>query len=276
MSLGPGPVPTAHCPARAVTIQVAARSSGPAGPSRSIKARSSAGRASGLRWGCSRRMAPSAPTREQTSTIALKLPLPTRSSRGVISISTNPASLRIARTRPGSENENQPELVISLTSFGGRCGAALRSGRWSSSFSSKLRQQTNPSLPVGRSALLRLRKAIVGSAKNMTPNREKTASNDPVSKRGSCASPHTKPTLSGKPGSRWATWTAARNRSRPMTRPPAPTAAASTAGVPPIPQPRSRTRSPGESRSASSAARPSGSSCSSSGSRISSQLRTRG
>ena len=63
-----------------------------------------AGRSSG----CSRRILPRAPTREQTASIVSRSPLPTCSSWAVISILPKPALSRMPRTRPGLAKANGP------------------------------------------------------------------------------------------------------------------------------------------------------------------------
>src|SRR6202041_2430338 len=104
-----------------------------------------------------------------------------------------------------SEKENQPDEAESATSEAGRQDEAARRGSSSNSFSLSPRQQTNPSLPPGRSARRILLKAAMGSAKNITPKRENAASNEPVWNGYDCTSPQRKVTFFGRPGSRRAT-----------------------------------------------------------------------
>ena len=82
----------------------------------------------------------------------------------------------MARTRSASAKANGP----GAPGVGGGGGRQVlrrgRSGTVISGFSASARQQTKASRPPGFRAPRRLAKAAGGSAKNITPKREKTAS----------------------------------------------------------------------------------------------------
>ena len=65
----------------------------------------------------------------------------------------------------------------------GRKGAAATAAAIMKGFSAGLRQATKVSVPSGRTPRRMLAKAASGSSKNITPNREMTASNAPGSRR---------------------------------------------------------------------------------------------
>jgi hypothetical protein len=117
--------------------------------------------------------------------------------------------------------------------------------------------------------------AAVGSAKNITPNREKAASNEAGSNGNTWASAWTNRTRSHPLAARCANASTAADRSTPTTVPSGATARARSSAVSPPPQPMSRTLSPGCGASAAKARRPSGASCSSNGSRTSAHAPTR-
>jgi|GEM_PF-3297459 len=120
-----------------------------------------------------------------------------------------------------------------------------------------------------------LMNAAVGSAKNIIPNREKAASNEPVSNGNSWASAWTNRTRSFPFAARRANVSTAADISIPTTVPSGATALARSSAVSPPPQPMSRMLSPGWGASAVRAQRPSGASCSSKGSRTSAHAPTR-
>ncbi len=120
-----------------------------------------------------------------------------------------------------------------------------------------------------------LMKAAVGSAKNVTPNREKAASNEAGSNRNTWASALTNRTRSHPLAARRANASTTADRSIPITVPFGATSRASSSAVSPPPQPMSSTLSPGCGASATKARRPSGASCRSNGSRTSAHAPTR-
>jgi len=120
-----------------------------------------------------------------------------------------------------------------------------------------------------------LMNAAVGSAKNITPNREKAASNEAGSNGNTWASAWMNRTRSHPLAARCANASTAADKSTPTTVPSDATNRASSRAVSPPPQPMSRTLSPGRGASAANARRPSGASCSSNGSRTSAHAATR-
>ena len=120
-----------------------------------------------------------------------------------------------------------------------------------------------------------LMNAAVGSAKNITPNREKAASNEAGSNGNTWASAWTNRTRLHPLAARCANASTAADRSTPTTVPSGATARARSSAVSPPPQPMSRTLSPGCGASAAKARQPSGASCSSNGSRTSAHAPTR-
>ena len=145
----------------------------------------------------------------------------------------------------------------------------------SSWFSSSARQQTKASRPFGLRLRRMLMNAAVGSAKNITPNRENAASNEAGSNGNTWASAWTNRTRSHPLAVRCANASTAADRSTPTTVPSGATARARSSAVSPPPQPMSRTHSPGRGASAANARQPSGASCSSNGSRTSAHAATR-
>src|SRR5882672_3473643 len=119
------------------------------------------------------------------------------------------------------------------------------------------------------------RNAAAGSAKNITPNREKAASNEAGSNGNTSASAWTNRTRSHPWAARCANASTAADRSIPTTVPSGATARTRSSAVSPPPQPMSRTLSPGCGASAAKAPRPSVASCSSKGSRTSAHAPTR-
>jgi hypothetical protein len=89
-------------------------------------------------------------------------------------------SAKIRDTRSGAAKANGPGASGSEAGGGGKCADAALSGKMSSGFSSSARQQTKASRPLGLRLRRMLKNAAVGSAKNITPNREKAASNEAV------------------------------------------------------------------------------------------------
>ena len=75
-----------------------------------------------------------------------------------------------------SPNENWPGSSGPGRGSGGRKGCAARAGTVPQGFSCGVRHAMKTRRPVGLSARRMLRKAATGSAKNMTPKREKTRS----------------------------------------------------------------------------------------------------
>jgi hypothetical protein len=142
-------------------------------------------------------------------------------------------------------------------------------------FSSNARQQTKARRPFG----LRLRRMLInaaaGSAKNITPNREKAASNEAGSNGNTSASAWTNRTPSHPSAARCANVSTAADRSIPTTVPSGATARTRSSAVSPPPQPMSRTLSPGCGASTAKPRRPSGASCSSKNSRTSAHAPTR-
>ena len=145
----------------------------------------------------------------------------------------------------------------------------------SSGFSSSARQQTKARRPFGLRLRRMLMNAAVGSVKNITPNREKAASNEAGSNGNTWASAWTNRTRSHPLAARCANASTAADRSTPTTVPSGATARARSSAVAPPPQPMSRTLSPECGASAAKARRPSGASCSSNSSRTSAHARTR-
>ena len=86
------------------------------------------------------------------------------------------------RTKEAAEARNkavgQKQQRQAVTAAPGASGGTCSQG-----FSSNLRQQANKRRPLGFSAVRRLVKARTGSAKNMTPKREKRRSKAPNSNR---------------------------------------------------------------------------------------------
>src|SRR5882757_5946782 len=89
----------------------------------------------------------------------------------------------------------------------------------SSGFSSSARQQTKASRPFGLRLRRMLMNAAVGSAKNITPNREKAASNEAGSNGSTWASAWTNRTRSHPLAARRANASTAADRSTPTTVP---------------------------------------------------------
>ena len=80
----------------------------------------------------------------------------------------------------GAAKANGPGASGSEAGGGGKCADAALSGKMSSGFSSSACQQTKASRLLGLRLRRMLKNAAVGSAKNITPNREKAASNEAV------------------------------------------------------------------------------------------------
>ena len=103
-------------------------------------------------------------------------------------------------------------------------------------------------------------KAASGSSKNITPKRLTTTSNG-WSKEAVWASPWVKSMSTPRSSARRrATSSMGAERSRPVTRPPGPTARAASRLIAPLPHPTSKTRSPNSSAAAVSSRRPKGAS----------------
>lgn len=89
------------CPARAVTIQIAAKSCALEGSPKAASASRNKGSATTYRAGFSRMSFPSGPTFRNTQVIAWRSPLDTFSSCDWMVISRNPAASRMRRTCSG-------------------------------------------------------------------------------------------------------------------------------------------------------------------------------
>ena len=111
-------------------------------------------------------------------------------------------------------------------------------------FSRGSRQQMNASRPDGRNPFRILAKESAGSAKNITPNRETSASKLPGLNGYTVASARTKSTGAPSGVTCRARASIGPDMSMPMTWPLRPTLGASAMVVAPQPQPTSRIRSP--------------------------------
>jgi hypothetical protein len=116
------------------------------------------------------------------------------------------------------------------------------------------RQQVKTTRPPRLSAPRRLAKAPVGSAKNITPKRETSASNDAGAKTWVAASARMNAIGDSGDARRRAASSIGPETSRPTARPLGPTRRAISIVVPPPPHPTSRTRSPAASRARSNSA----------------------
>jgi hypothetical protein len=129
--------------------------------------------------------------------------------------------------------------------------SAARNGTIIHSFSRTGRQQMKTMRPPWRTARLRLAKAGAGSAKNMTPKREMTASAPPGGKAETAASSTRNCAASPSAAARSrARATIGSEMSTPSAAPPDPTRRIASSVVSPQPQPMSMTRSPGCSAAA--------------------------
>ena len=158
---------------------------------------------------------------------------PIRASRGLIATEWNPAFASIPRTRSGAANENGPGAVGSGGATGGMNGSAACSGACIHGFSARDRQQMKTRRPPGFKDLRMLAKAASGSLKNITPKREKAASNRPRPRSSVCASTCRKVTAKlGFARERWsATSSIGAEISTPTTEPVDPTRSARASEV---------------------------------------------
>ena len=198
-----------------------------------------------------RRIDPSGPTFRSTQVIASRSPLDTFSSCGWMTMSPNPAASRVRRMCPGSAK-------LKGLSSTARWTPVAESGKWSSSFSWRERQQVNASAPDGLRISRKLAKAAAGSLKVITPNRENTASALPAGKSRDWASAWITLTWLSVAVLRLAISRSNGATSTPITRPSVPTRPASCRRVCPDPHPISRTMPPGRSPRVSMALSPRG------------------
>ena len=164
------------------------------------------------------------------------------SSWASMATSRKPASVRIPRRRSLSARAKGPGACGSGGSMGGRRSRAAASGAKAHGLSRRGRQQTKTIRPPGASAVRRLRKAAAGSAKNITPKREKRRSKSGANRRSAASATSN---VTGAPPARpRASSIIGAEMSTPTTEPPGATRPAMTSEVVPQPQPTSRTRSP--------------------------------